>query len=108
MVEELGSEAHVFFRVDAAPITVDVRAGDDDASLLIDGRAILTARVDARSEARVGSRLALAVDSSRFHFFDAVTGESLIDHGEPWSSAPPSRSAGDVGEEVLTTCLRGL
>jgi hypothetical protein len=38
---------------------------------------MLTARVDARSSARVGSMLALAVDPSRFHFFDATTGEGL-------------------------------
>jgi multiple sugar transport system ATP-binding protein len=83
VVEELGSEAHVFFRAETAPISVDARGGDDDASLLADGRAILTARVDARSGARVGSKLALAVDSSRFHFFDAATGESLIHGVEP-------------------------
>ncbi len=78
VVEELGSEAHVFFRVDAAPAESEAREAADEAALLTDGRAIITARVDARSRARVGSELALAVDPARFHFFDATSGESLL------------------------------
>jgi len=77
VVEELGSEAHAFFRVDAAPASSEGRGDDDESTLLVDGRALVTARVDARSSARVGSTLALAVDPSRFHFFDPDTGASL-------------------------------
>ena len=60
---------------------VGARDGDDDAVLLADGRAMLTARVDARSRARgwaPGSRWPST--PSRFHFFDPDTGESLARH----------------------------
>ncbi|HEX5449111.1 MAG TPA: sn-glycerol-3-phosphate ABC transporter ATP-binding protein UgpC [Gaiellaceae bacterium] len=74
VVEELGSDAHVFFHVDAPPMTAEIleAAGDD---LLPADRALFTARVDARTAARVGGELELAVDPARFHFFDAATGE---------------------------------
>jgi multiple sugar transport system ATP-binding protein len=90
VVEELGSEAHAFFRVNAAPASTEGREADDESTLLADGRALVTARVDARSSARVGSALALSVDASRFHFFDPATGESL-------ARAP------SAPQEVLTT-----
>jgi multiple sugar transport system ATP-binding protein len=79
VVEELGSEAHVFFRAETASAAglADVQEPEEDATLLADDRAILAARVDARSRARVGEPLALAVDASRFHFFDRETGDSL-------------------------------
>jgi len=92
VVEELGSEAHVFFHADAQPVSVGLH--DDDGSLIVDERAILTARVDARSRAHVGGELELAVDPARFHFFARETGASLLDR------APSSRVE---GEEVLTT-----
>jgi multiple sugar transport system ATP-binding protein len=96
VVEELGSEAHVFFHANAKPVSVGVH---EDASLLVDERAILTARVDPRSAARVGSELTLAVDPARFHFFDRDTGASLL------AAVGESSLA---GEEVLTTTLARL
>ena len=42
--------------------------------------ALFAARVDARTEARVGDTLRLAVDPSRLYFFSPETGESLL-HG---------------------------
>jgi multiple sugar transport system ATP-binding protein len=90
VVEELGAEAHVFFRVDAKPAALEARAADDDAALLVDGRAIFTARVDPRTSARVGSELELAVDPSRFHFFEPATGESLL--GVTPAAAEPAQA----------------
>jgi multiple sugar transport system ATP-binding protein len=79
VLEELGSDAYVFFGVDAPRITAEaVEASAEDASLLAEERALFTARVDPRSAARVGSRLRLAVDPARFHFFDPETGASLV------------------------------
>jgi multiple sugar transport system ATP-binding protein len=76
VVEELGSDTHVFFHVDAAPITAEiVEAGATDG--LLDARALFTARVDTRSHARVGQTVDLAVDPARFHYFDPVTGARL-------------------------------
>jgi multiple sugar transport system ATP-binding protein len=80
VVEELGSDAHVFFPVDAPRVAPEgVQADAEDARLVADDRALLTARVDPRTEARVGSSLHLAVDPGRFHFFDPDTGASLLE-----------------------------
>jgi multiple sugar transport system ATP-binding protein len=79
VVEELGSDAHVFFPVDAPRISSEsVEATEEDASLLADESALFNARVDPRTAASVGGRLELAVDASRFHFFDPQTGASLL------------------------------
>jgi multiple sugar transport system ATP-binding protein len=76
VVEELGSDTHVFFQVDAPPITAEVLEAADDR-LLASDRALFTARVDARTRAQVGARLELAVDPARFQFFDSETGIRL-------------------------------
>ena len=79
VVEELGSDAYVFFHVDAPPVVLEARdAGQDEASLLVEEKARFAARVDPATKARVGAPLTLAVDPSKFHFFDVDTGESLL------------------------------
>jgi multiple sugar transport system ATP-binding protein len=84
VVEELGSDAHVFFPVDAPRITPEAveAEGEDTAQLVADEVALLNARVDPRTAARVGSGLTLAIDPARFHFFDPETGASLLDPAE--------------------------
>jgi hypothetical protein len=57
-----------------------LEAGDAAQSLL-DGTALMTARVDARTGARVAQSLELAVDAQRFHFFDPQTGARLLPQG---------------------------
>jgi multiple sugar transport system ATP-binding protein len=82
VIEELGSDAFVFFELDATPVIVDeaVSAEDEEASLLADRhRALFAARVDPRTKARPGETVRLAVDPSRFYFFSTETGESLLD-----------------------------
>ncbi len=83
VLEELGSDAHVFFRVDAPRITAEGLEADDegDAELVAEPKALLNARVDPRTAARVGAPLRLSVDPARFHFFDPDTGASLLQHG---------------------------
>jgi multiple sugar transport system ATP-binding protein len=83
VVEELGSDAHVFFRVDAPQVTAEALEGRDDATLIADSSALFSARIDPRSQVRVGDRIRLAVDPARFHFFDAQTGASLLLEGRP-------------------------
>jgi multiple sugar transport system ATP-binding protein len=78
VVEELGSEAHVFFHVDTAPVTAELLAKEDEGTLLPESRALFAARVDARTAARVGAPLELAVNTARLHFFDSETGVSLL------------------------------
>jgi multiple sugar transport system ATP-binding protein len=81
VVEDLGADAHVIFPIDAPRLDSgeirDAADGEDETLLAEDARALLTARVDARSAARVGERLTLAVDTSRFHYFSAATGTRL-------------------------------
>jgi multiple sugar transport system ATP-binding protein len=83
VLESIGSDAYVFFHVDAQPVTVEDAISDeaeDTGSLLAEDsdRAMFAARVDARTKARVGERLTLAVDPSRVYFFSRETGESLL------------------------------
>ncbi len=95
VVEELGSEMHVFFDVNAKRITAELlEAEGEEAVVLAESKALFTARVDPRSRAQVGGRLELAVDPSRFYFFDAQTGASLVAGPQ---AAEPAR------DEVLTT-----
>jgi multiple sugar transport system ATP-binding protein len=79
VLEELGSDAFVFFHVAAPRMTIESRVvSEDDASLLAEEDAFFTARVQAMTSARVGAPLQLAIDPSTFHFFDLQTGESLL------------------------------
>jgi multiple sugar transport system ATP-binding protein len=90
VVEELGPETHVIFPVAAAPVDVTGTRADDEAdeALLAGGGAIFTARVDPLTTARPGADLRLAVDPSRFHFFDPATGARLDSRAATPSLAP--------------------
>ena len=84
VVEELGSESHVIFPIDAPVVDSDplhAAAGNEEQAVLVadDRQSLFTATVNPASKVRPGSRLTLAVDSSRFHFFDVDSGESLTD-----------------------------
>jgi multiple sugar transport system ATP-binding protein len=84
VLEELGPDAHVFFRVDAPRITSEVleAEGEPDEGLVAEPATLANARVDPRTAASVGGALRLAVDPARFHFFDPDTGASLV-HTRP-------------------------
>ena len=77
VVEELGSDAHVFFRVNADAFATDV-IGRDEATLLQDSKALFSARVDPRVQVRRGQPVELALDPARLHFFDRETGLTLL------------------------------
>jgi multiple sugar transport system ATP-binding protein len=83
VVEEIGSDTYVFFRVEAPRITAEVLEATEDDRLIAEERTLFSARVDPRTDARVGSRLVLALDPARFHFFDPQTGEGLLRTAEP-------------------------
>src|SRR5262245_987776 len=77
VVEELGADTHVLFSVAAPRVEVgEVRAaaGEEDATLGTVEGSLFTARVDPATSARPGATLQLAVDPSRFHYFDPDTG----------------------------------
>jgi multiple sugar transport system ATP-binding protein len=83
VIEELGSDAFVFFALDAESVVVEDALSDDSAdetSLLAAerDRTLFAARVDPRTKARMGSTIRLTVDPSRFYFFSPETGETLL------------------------------
>jgi multiple sugar transport system ATP-binding protein len=85
VTEELGSEIHVIFTIDAPQVEhasiSDAAAGDDgedeSVAALVGGKSLWTARVSARSKARPGQPIELAVDTSNFQFFDPDSGLSI-------------------------------
>src|SRR5262249_13528137 len=82
VVEELGSESHVIFPIAAPPVDVEsVLAASDEGerAMLIadDDRSLFTAEVSEASKVRPGQRIRLALDPSRFHYFDIENGTAL-------------------------------
>jgi multiple sugar transport system ATP-binding protein len=89
VVEELGSETHVVFTVEAPKVDLeavrdatDLARGDEDR-LFADDRAVCTAVLDARRSVTVGAPLELSIDHARMHFFDPVTGAALQTRDRP-------------------------
>ena len=75
VLEDLGSDAHVVFQVDATPVhPEELRHEREDETLIAGEGAIFTARVDAATKARPGAPMRLAVDPAEFHYFDPETG----------------------------------
>jgi multiple sugar transport system ATP-binding protein len=94
VTEELGSEIHVIFPVDAPPVRhasiSDISDSDpEDAMVLAGGKSMWTARVAARSPVRPGQPIELAVHTANLQFFDPVSGLSI---GHPQAS-PAAASA---------------
>jgi len=83
VVEALGDEALVSFRIDAAAVVVE-EARTDEGRLLADDLATrFTARVRGRVDVRSGERLTLAVDHRELHLFDPAGGQALRDAASP-------------------------
>jgi multiple sugar transport system ATP-binding protein len=84
VVEELGSETHAIFPIDAPSVdSEEVRATTDegDSSVLLAShrRALFTASLPEGTEVVIGKPLGLALNPARLHFFDPETGARL-DH----------------------------
>ncbi len=85
VTEGLGTEIHALFAIDAPPVTHAALAGaaaeteeaDEAVTALAGGRLLWTARLSSRSAVRPGAPIELAVDTSRLHFFDPGSGESI-------------------------------
>jgi multiple sugar transport system ATP-binding protein len=85
--ETVGSEAFVHFTLDTPPVvTEDIRelasdVGDEVLERLEEEasarRTVFVARTHARSRAREGERVELAVDTRELHFFDLETGDGI-------------------------------
>jgi multiple sugar transport system ATP-binding protein len=86
VTEELGSEIHVIFTVDAPPVEhasiSDARAddGEDGTIPLAGNKTLWTARVAARSSIKPGSSATLAVNTANLQFFDPTTGLAIGHH----------------------------
>jgi multiple sugar transport system ATP-binding protein len=83
VLEELGSDAYVFFEPGGEAVVVEDAMTDDpeDESALLAAdrdRSFFAARVNPRTTARVGDTIRLTVDPSRIYFFSPETGESLV------------------------------
>jgi multiple sugar transport system ATP-binding protein len=80
VLEELGSDSHVIFAIDAPRVEAEelkAAADNEDEALIADDRAVWNARVQSKTEARVGARIRLTVDVSQLYFFDPDSGVSL-------------------------------
>jgi multiple sugar transport system ATP-binding protein len=92
VTEELGTEIHAIFTIDAPPVEHAALASaaehhdeeDDTVAALAGGKSLWTARVSARSTVRPGQPLELAVDTRRLHFFDPSSGDTI---GHPLAPA---------------------
>jgi multiple sugar transport system ATP-binding protein len=98
VTEELGSEIHVIFTIDAPPVehaSLAVAAAgneDDDEAVpsLVGGKSLWTARVSARSGVRPGQPLELGVDTRRLQFFDPDSGLSIGQTAAKEAAAEPA------------------
>jgi multiple sugar transport system ATP-binding protein len=83
VTEELGSEIHVIFTIDApavqhSSLSQAISDEDDDSAIaLAEGKSQWTARVAARSHIKPGQRLDLAVDTGNLHYFDPDSGLAI-------------------------------
>jgi multiple sugar transport system ATP-binding protein len=104
LCETLGREVYVHFRIDSPPVlTEDVRelAADTDLAAIeaLEREAMaretrLVALVSAKTSAREGRPVELAVDTNLLHFFDRETGESIYGDDPKAQSGSAAASPG--------------
>jgi multiple sugar transport system ATP-binding protein len=90
VVEDLGSEHHVIFTLDAPRVAVDaVRAaadaGGEEGKLFADDRAVFTASLDDSQRVAGGAAVELALNPHRLHFFEPESGRRLTSARAPVS-----------------------
>ena len=100
LVESLGSEKLVHFRLDAERVSGVIGPAIDDSSEGLDAGEIAasaatvgTARVAASSRLRDGDETRLKVDTERLHLFDPDSGDALAGPGRVDSTAPSPAAA---------------
>ena len=93
LVEALGDEALVSFRVDAPAVQVEEVRTDEGRLLADDTGTRFVARVRGRVDVHTGERLELAVDHRELHLFDPDSGRALREAANPAGPRPePARS----------------
>jgi multiple sugar transport system ATP-binding protein len=99
VTEELGSEIHVIFTIDAPPVehasiaqaqSTDDGSDDETVAALIGGKTLWTARVSARSRVRPGQPITLSVDTHNLQFFDPDSGLAIGHPGATAAAAEPA------------------
>jgi multiple sugar transport system ATP-binding protein len=92
VVEDLGSDAHVIFTIDAPRVEAEelkAAVEEEQEGLIADDRAVFNARVSPQTRAQPGESLRLAVDCAKLYFFDPETGETLLpSRAEAAATAP--------------------
>jgi multiple sugar transport system ATP-binding protein len=90
VIEDLGSESHLIFTIDAPRVSAEaVRAasdaGDEDEGKLFadDQRAVFTAVLNDRRPIPTDAEVELAVHHSRLHLFDPGTGLAVDGAAQP-------------------------
>ena len=81
LAEPVGAEVIAHFELDVPPVvtrdTVDLARDAGADELDVDRCATLTARLDPRSDARIGEVVTLAIDPERIYLFDAETEQAV-------------------------------
>jgi multiple sugar transport system ATP-binding protein len=83
VTEELGSEKHILFALDAPPVqhaslsAAVTAAAEENLTAVTGDKAIWTARAAARSTIGPGQQAELAIDTSGLQFFDPQSGLSI-------------------------------
>ena len=77
-VENLGTESHIFFGVDAPPLGVATHQLAEDAPSIVDANSVFIARLGPDELVSVGQALTLSVDARKMYLFDADTGITLL------------------------------
>jgi multiple sugar transport system ATP-binding protein len=98
IVEELGAESHLIFRINAPRVmteavraAADTRSEEEEAAATLfvdDENAEFTALVDSRFPVAPGQEVDLAIHVAGLHFFDRVTGD-VVDVGRASRRAAP-------------------
>jgi multiple sugar transport system ATP-binding protein len=94
--EELGSEVNIIFALKAPPVAHEVmqakfdkqarEADESEAIVASEGQTLWTARVNAKTQARAGRTIELAVDNRALHYFDPDSGQAIASSGDTASS----------------------
>jgi multiple sugar transport system ATP-binding protein len=99
VTEGLGTEIHAIFTIDAPPVEhASITSAANDGSeedetgvaALVGGKSLWTARVSSRSLVRPGATVNLAIDTSRLHYFDPASGDSI---GHPLAAGTAASTA---------------
>jgi multiple sugar transport system ATP-binding protein len=84
IVEDMGTDVHVFFSVPGRPPSLPGVTRIDEEQLLVDGdddHVEWVARLAADTVPRMGDRMVLGALPEHVHFFDPVSGDALTTEG---------------------------